>query len=322
MLEGFAKILPGKIRKKYKALLGYCDIALDADVFIGSIIGFGIIVAIIVATNLSVLFSFEFSSFTIFLSFLITFVLFQFMIYMWLVLRADGKAKFVENILPDVLMLMAMNIRSGMTTDRALIMTARPEFGLLEKELNRAGKQVLAGKEIKYALLEMTQHIRSKTLESTVRMIIEGIESGGELSSLLQQTADEIQNSKIIQGEVRANVLMYAIFIFFAAGIGAPLLFGISTYIVSNISQQFATFHVSGMGQQATRAAFVSPGFLTTFAMAALAVTSLFGGLIVGIVKNGEEKSGVKFIPILLIISFAVFFAVKVGLGSVFPSFS
>jgi len=168
----------------------------------------------------------------------------------------------VENILPDVLLLMAMNIRSGMTTDRALIVTARPEFGLLEKELNRAGKQVLAGKEIKYALLEMTQHIRSKTLESTVRMIIEGIDSGGELSSLLQQTADEIQNSKIVQGEVKANVLMYAIFIFFAAGIGAPLLFGISTYIVSNISQQFAAFHVSGVGQQAVKAAFVAPGFI------------------------------------------------------------
>jgi len=216
-----------------------------------------------------------------------------------------------------------MNIKSGMTTDRALIMTARPEFGPLKKELANAGKEILAGKPIKHALLGITYHIKSKVLDRTIHLIIEGIESGGELSNLLQQTAEEIQSTKLIQDEIRANVLMYSIFIFFAAGIGAPLLFGISTHLVGTIGQQFSTFQIAGLEQQPiTTSIQIKPEFLVTFALLSLTITSLFGGLIIGIVKGGNEKMGVKFIPVLLIISLFVFFAVRAVLGSIFSGFA
>ncbi len=315
------KILPGRIRKGYGNLLKYCDIAVDPDKFIGFVLLFGLGVAFAIAINLMIIFSLTFDTFLF--TFIFSYIIFELIVYMWLVLRADAKGKFVENILPDVLLLMSMNIRSGMTTDRALIMTARPEFGPLEKELNRAGKQILAGKEIKYALLEMAYRIKSKQLERTIRLIIEGIESGGELSSLLRQTAEELQSTRLVQNEVHASVLMYAIFIFFAAGIGAPLLFGISTYLVGTIGQQFSTFTITGLSQQPVMGKIeISPEFLTTFALLSLTITSFFGGLIIGIVKSGYEKAGVKLIPILLVISFFVFFAVRIVISNIFPGLS
>src|SRR3989304_4811849 len=113
---------------------------------------------------------------------------------------------------------------------------------------------------------------------------------------------------------------MYAIFIFFAAGVGAPLLFGISTYLVGSINSQFSVFQTTGAEQPASLALQISPGFLVNFALIALAVTSFFGGLIIGIVKGGEEKSGLKYIPMLIIISYFVFFGVRAAVSQIFPA--
>jgi archaellum biogenesis protein FlaJ (TadC family) len=111
---------------------------------------------------------------------------------------------------------------------------------------------------------------------------------------------------------------MYIIFIFFAAGIGAPLLFGVSTYLVGALSTQFSTFQT---GQVAGLSAFggggvggpinISPSFLTLFALASLTMTSFFGGLMMGVVKGGSEKEGLKMIPVLLVVSLSVFFIVR-----------
>jgi flagellar protein FlaJ len=315
MYPEIAKILPKGMRKKYIVLMGYADVQ-NPERTIGFMLAMGIVLAAVMAIIIGLIFSLTLGMFLLVIAALYTF--FEIIFYAVFTLRADGKGRAVEGVLPDALLLMSMNIRSGMTTDRALIMSALTEFGPLEKELNRAGKQLLAGKEIRDALLDITTRIKSKQLDRTIRLIIEGVESGGELSNLLMQTAEDIQNTKLIQNEVRANVLMYIIFIFFAAGIGAPLLFGVSTYLVGALSTQFSTFQT---GQVAGLSAFggggvggpinISPSFLTLFALASLTMTSFFGGLMMGVVKGGSEKEGLKMIPVLLVVSLSVFFIVR-----------
>ncbi|MBI2076071.1 MAG: type II secretion system F family protein [Candidatus Aenigmarchaeota archaeon] len=248
MYDYVAKILPRRIRHNYEDLLRYIDAKVDPAKFIGFIMLFGLGVALATAFNAMILFSMAADTFMVL--FFTSYFLFEITVYFWLSFSADSKGKFVENILPDALLLMSMNMKAGITTERALLMAARPEFGPLEKELSKAGKQVLSGKEIKYALLEIPRRIKSEVLDRTVRLIVEGIESGGELSDLLEQTAEDIQNTKLVKGEVQANVLMYGIFIFFAAGFGAPLLFGISTFLVEVLTRQMSQFNLAETGIQ------------------------------------------------------------------------
>lgn len=321
MYRHIAKILPVRIEKEYIKLFKYDDIHADYGKFLGFIFVFGLGLAFAIAFVLSVLFSLPII--TSLVVFLITYILLEIMIYSWLSLTAESKGKFVENILPDALQLMAMNLKAGMTTDRALLITARPEFGPLERELKRTGKEILAGREIKYALLDITKGIKSSLVERTIRLIVEGVDSGGELSDLLQQSSEDIQHIKIVEGEIQANVMMYAIFIFFAAGIGAPLLFGVSTYLVGVLGEQFSQFDVNvetqfniGKGQ-----INVSGDFLVMFSLISLTITSFFGGLIIGVVKGGTEKNGLKIFPLLLITALIVFFVVRMGVAGIFAGF-
>lgn len=318
-MRNLSRIYPKSIRESYKTLMRYCDIEGDHERYVGKVVLTGLVLAFIV----SVLFDlFIFPMLLAAFVFVVVFVIIEIIGYLSLILRADAKGRVVESVLPDALLLMSMNIKSGITTDHALIVSARPEFGPLERELNRAGKLIVAGKEVRHALLNMTTRIRSELFDRTIRLILEGIESGGELSSLLHQTAEDIQNTRLVRNEVKSNLMMYGIFIFFAVGIGAPLLFGISTYLVGSIGTQFSTFQTGGSDQMVFGGLQISPDFMLMFAVIALVVTSFFGGLIIGIIKSGSEKAGIKLIPLLLIISLFVFFSVRIAVASVFPAFT
>lgn len=321
MYQRIAVVLPKRLMARYAELLRYSDIRVPPERFVGFLLLFGAGVSFALAFNAAVLLSFP--SEMLPAVFLATYVSFHAIVYLLLSIAAEREGKQVDIMLPDALQLMAMNIKSGMTTDRALLLAARPEFGPLEKELNRAGKDVLVGKDIRSALLQMPKRVKSKQLERTAALIAEGIESGGDLSDLLQQTADDIRNARLMQAEVRANVMMYAIFIFFAAGVGAPLLYAISTHLVGVLSGQFAQFRVDETlvtGVTMLQGQInLSADFLTGFALAAMAITSIFGSMVIGIVQNGREKDGLKYIPVLLAVSLAVFYAVRLLVTGVLP---
>ena len=56
-------------------------------------------------------------------------------------------------------------------------------------------------------------------------LLIEGLRAGGELASLLEQTADGLTNQNLIDKKIRASVGMYVMFIFSAVCFGSPLLY-------------------------------------------------------------------------------------------------
>lgn len=322
-----AKILPKRVRVGYNKLLVYSGVRVAGERFLGFSFIFGLALAATISYVLFVLMGIGMTMALI--AFGLTYGIFEGGVYMRLWMRSDSRRSFVEGILPDALQIMAMNIRAGMTTDRAIILTARPEFGVFEEELKRAGKKMMSGASTRDAMLGITERIKSRQLETTIKLIIDGIESGGELASLLEQTASDIQNTKLMEKEVKANVLMYVIFIFFAVGIGAPLIFGISTHLVDVLTEQMSHFdtvkmpdyestQVKGIVPMGSFSGFgisavsIDPDFLVLYAIMSLLMTSFFGGLTLGVIKEGSEKNGVKYVPLLMAMSMGIFFATRI----------
>ena len=66
----------------------------------------------------------------------------------WLILAVDRRRNFVENVLPDALELTAANIRSGFIPSKALLLSARNEFGPLAEAIKRSGKEIMTGKSL------------------------------------------------------------------------------------------------------------------------------------------------------------------------------
>lgn len=256
------------------------------------------------------------------------FVGFQAIVYIVLTLIAGKRANIVEEVLPDALQLMSANIRAGMTMDRAIWLSARPEFGPLEKEIKRVGSEVLGGEEMLTALETVKKNVDSILLDRAIRLIEEGIKSGGEMAHLLDETAADIRNTQAMKAQVKSNVTMYSMFIIFASVIGAPILFAVSLYFI-DVTNQLWGQQMVGLGEGLSQMAggMFSPSApkftaseLRIFSVACILLTTTFGGLIIGLIQTGKEKNGLKYIPLLALGGLGIFFTVNFLITLLFGS--
>jgi len=247
------------------------------------------------------------------------------------ILIADARAAEIEKVLPDALQLMAANVRAGMTVDRAIWLAARPEFGVLEEELRRAGAKTVGGKSIKVALLEMSARVKSDMIGKTFRLVIEGIESGGELAHLLEETANNVRTIQSMKKEIKSSVTTYSIFIFFAAVLGAPALYAISLFFVEIMTKLWSPKALGGIKVTGSTmgggilskagAPTISENQIFWFATLSIVITTMFGALIIGLIQTGKEKNGIKYIPVLTCGALIVFFVAQYLIRALFGGF-
>ena len=321
------RFIYGKTPKNYKIFcqnyFKYADIAMPEEIYFGFLILYGIVLGII--TFFLVNITGIFIPFKILLISTGVFIIFEITFHYIIVLIAEKRAKITEEISPDALKLMASNMRSGLTPDKALMLSARPEFGPLEVQIRKAAKKSLSGSTIQDALKVIPENINSKVLKRTIKLISDGISKGGDLSNLLDSIAEDISRTRILKKEVKAQVMMYSIFIFFAAAIAGPILYSISSYLVGIMSGfgeeiDIANIPKTGVINLNIGSFNISQDFLTTYSIVSLVITSIFGGILMGILKGGTEKDGIKYIPVVLLVSLGVYFISKIIIGGLFSS--
>ena len=71
------------------------------------------------------------------------------LLYQCIILKTDDRSTQVDKVLPDYLQLAAANVRAGMQLDRAMWYAAKPEFGILSKEMELASKRVFGGETLR-----------------------------------------------------------------------------------------------------------------------------------------------------------------------------
>ncbi len=236
--------------------------------------------------------------------------------YMIFTLTAEKRKTETEQVLPDALLLMSANIKSGLTVDKAFLLSARDEFGPLGLEIKAVAMEIFGGKPISEALLRLKKKTNSKILGEIVALIADGIKSGGELSKLLESAARDIRKTMLLKKEIAANVRTYIIFITMAALVGSPLLFAISTYLTSTTAQiwgstaiDFST--VSAGGFFSFQKPHFNPEFFRIFSILAIIITNLSASFIISEIKYGTIKKGFKNAPIYVLLSLAIFFIVR-----------
>src|SRR3989338_4686616 len=313
MYRFLSNIYPRKLKDDYKKTMVYSGIKIDVHKFIGFVIALSFLSSVAAAFFLGYLFEVSF-----WVTFFLGFFGMQVLAYFLLLIRADSKARFVESILPDVLHLMSSNLRAGLTTDKALLLAARPEFGPFQDEINQVGKEITMGKEISEALAEISKKIKSERLKKTIALIVSGLRSGGELSALLEQTAKNLRQERMVDSMIRANVMMYVIFIFTAVCFGAPMLFGLSSFLVEVMTESLGAIEIPKTAAAQMPISFsdisIDPSFVVFFSCFFLISSSILGALILGLISKGKEREGIKFMPILIVLSLLVFFLVRFGI--------
>ena len=318
-------LVPKKIAEYFSKQLEFVGITVEDKTFLGFALLFGIGLSFALALNVSI-----FLNFPIVVAFFFFLVSFFGILWFWLYSVSESKGRFVEKILPDALEFIASNIKAGLTTEKALMESARQEFGPLGEELKSASRAVLLGSRLENVLIDITKKIKSETLDRTMWLISQGLRSGGQIADLLLELSNDLRDENNVKEETNANVSIYVILILFSAAVGAPLLFGVSNFIVGILGEQMGKISISqqqfseyqsksSMGKFiGLPTSNISSEFVNFFSLIALAVTSIFAGLTIGVINSGKETEGIKYIPPMLVVSIVLFFVIKAVLTVAF----
>ncbi|MFB6204034.1 MAG: type II secretion system F family protein [Candidatus Nanohaloarchaea archaeon] len=254
--------------------------------------------------------------------------------YLYVSLAAERRKSEMERILPDALNLISANMKSGHTIEKAFLLSARDEFGPLAEELRTTAMQMYGGTPVDEALVNMRKRVKSELFQETLKLLVDGIEAGGNTSELLQSSAEDIRSSLEIRDEIKSSIRMYMVFIVMAAVFGAPILFSISVYMANTTTTMWRQSGM-GSGEQLSRGmSRVGGGFnlqfqapqvnlhaFEQFAMMAILMTNIFSALIISEIQNGNIKEGAKYVPVFAAVSLALFIFVRQALATALGSF-
>jgi len=239
-------------------------------------------------------------------------------------LRETARVKKIEKIFPDFLQLMSSNLRAGMTIDKAILLSSREEFSPLDKEIWKTGKDITTGKEIEISLRELAGRINSEKINKTILLIISGIRAGGNLSILLDETAANMREREFVEKKAASNVLMYVIFIFLAVAIFAPALFSLSNVLVNTLNNLMKDISPGDIPKNlpiSFSGISIDADFIKYFSIVFIIAIGLLASLVIGLVSKGEEKEGIKYFPIILLLSLSTFFILKIIITKIMESF-
>jgi len=243
--------------------------------------------------------------------------------YLHLYYMIEGRTQFVEEILPDFLLLVASHINAGMTPFSAFRNAARKEFGPLSDEIKIATSKSLGTQSFSQALKELSSRLDSRVLKETIWFFSQAMKSGGKLSKLLETTAFDLRQTREMREELYSSTRMYVLFVAFVVIIGAPMLLSISIQFLDMISG------IQAQNPVVSGAAGTSVGFLggklsiTSEAVYIIAYTLLLGNAILasmfmGVLTTGKPPMGIKYIPMVAIASIIMFFLARAVLAGFF----
>jgi flagellar protein FlaJ len=239
------------------------------------------------------------------------FFFFQAFVYMRTYFRMLKRASEIDKYVPDMLQLLAANIRAGMTPFQALRFSAKDEFGDLKKEVERAISKTLGTGSFSDALLGIRERVNSKTLERSIQLFVTSMRSGARMAKILEESANDLTETRGLKRELVTNTKMYTMFIFFTVLLGTPTLLTISIRFLKMITEIQTKSAVSsnvGFGMSFLVGNIsITPEFLFYIAIVMLIATSFSAGCLIGVINEGKIKYGLKYVPIIAILSLLFF---------------
>lgn len=317
-IKSFSRFYPRNYVLKISRMISFAGKKQDAEEFLGKtfvysiaglLLGFGLSITFGLETIVAALVALGLGAGINMISFMSLFFL------------VDARTKKAEQALPDMLQLMASNLRAGMTPYQAMIMSKRPEFGPLEEELNYATTKALGNENFYHVLMNMGKRINSSLIERTMKLIISSLKSGGHLANLLEELAQDISDTRGLKNEITANTKTYTMFILFAVLIGAPLLFAISIHFVGVVEGMQSKSNIAtadfGLGLMSGELS-INTAFLANISIVTLIITSLLACMLVGVITRGNQKYGLRYVPIVMGGSIIMFFIARTVVTNMF----
>jgi len=218
------------------------------------------------------------------------------------------RKRMVEDHLPDFLREISSSTSSGMTVFDAIISASNGDHGPLTPEIKIMASQLSWGISVKEALHNFGQRINTPSVKRMVVTINKALEIGGNTSTVFEAAAKEIDQTKLVEQQRKADMSLYAIVIFISFFVFIAVILIINSTIIAafiDVQHNMPTTITVNPGN--LQIAQIDPIAIKNAFYAFVVVQSIGGGLLGGFMMDGKISSGIRFGFICVLISFFVF---------------
>ncbi|MFH0874949.1 MAG: type II secretion system F family protein [archaeon] len=234
------------------------------------------------------------------------------LVWMYYEILLFQRTEKIEKVLPDFLEAVAVNLRAGMSFDKALYGAVEPEYDVLSKEIDMVAKKVMTGKDTEEALLEFSSKYNSPILRESIDLMIVGIRSGGEISELIDRVVENVKQAAYLKKELLANVMSYVIFITMISLFIAPTLYALS-YNLMIIIQDLGGKLTSSGGESLVKglgsfgSVTINKNDFISYSHWCIIIISVTTSLIIADLREGSIKGSIKYVFAFIAISYLVY---------------
>ncbi|MBI4360886.1 type II secretion system F family protein [Candidatus Micrarchaeota archaeon] len=147
-------------------------------------------------------------------------------------MQANQRATHVDRVLPFALRQLSTQVKAGVSFHRAMQSIAASDYGLLSEEFAKVAADVNRGDTMENALLKMSRRTKSRGLRRTVTQLLRSFKSGGNLSQIISDIADDVSFEVRMSIRDFTEKLNFINVIYIMVGVVAPVTLAILSAIL------------------------------------------------------------------------------------------
>ncbi len=219
--------------------------------------------------------------------------------------RSFQKTAKIENRFPDFIRDLVEGVRSGMSLPQAISNTAENDYGHLTPYVKEMSARIEWGIPFDKVLRDFSEEIDSKIIKRAANTIIQSYKSGGNVGEVLSTVGSNIDKIKQLKsqreselyGQMVTGYIVYFVFLGVMIALINYLLPAMT--VGGDIPDVGGIGGMGGMGGVDEMLSMYRPIFRNL-----VVIQSVFSGLVIGKLSEGELKAGGKHVAILLTVGY------------------
>ena len=220
------------------------------------------------------------------------------------------RVRKIDDRFPDFVRDLAESRRAGMTFTKAIMYSAKGNYGVLTSEIQKISMQISWGSSVENALNAFAKRVNTKLIRRTISLIIEASRSGGNVADVLDAASRDARELKLLESERRASMLSYVAVIYVAMFVFLVIIVVLSKSLIPNMLGEGA----EGLQQTQGRGGGLNQKDVSELFFAAGIIQGAFMGVVAGVFEDGNINAGIKHAFIMALINWIILKFIVTGI--------
>ncbi|MEE8403637.1 MAG: type II secretion system F family protein [Candidatus Hydrothermarchaeaceae archaeon] len=287
------KLMPEKFLKQTEMALARGNISFSAQEWAGMFVAIGSVLFLLLTLLISPIYG------------IVGFVIPVALMIMIPRMQADKRKAQVEDALPDVLHHMSVAIRTGLVMESVIQEISEADYETLSDEFAQVVVEIRRGRPLRDAFLNFSVRTGSKEVRRAINLLLEGMESGGPISDVLEEVSDDLRAVKMIQRERKTSTSQQVSFLGMASLMAGPFVMGVVAALPEIMEQ--ATASLGPENAMPMDDIYKVVDALTFYVVAQAAGCAIM----IGVIMYGDFKSGFKYMIPMAMVAYTIFSIIK-----------